>query len=282
MTPPSPSSTGGAMGHIELHGAPAWWCTVGKEQIEPRLKPPAWGRQGKWEGSPFMDPPLLFFAAHPLPRGHFLLLSPVPPPLRALGHASAQPYSEAGMGNGDAGAHTERGTRGVRRDGGPQGTAGSPAPWKHLFLPPPTPMQRCQTRHVYCHSVPCTQAGLSPSAPSGRILGRGGSAAPAPTLATRPLQTGAGGGGSRVGSRCQDPAAWLTEPKRCRGRGGKAARCELRRAAGNIPSWRGASMSHGWAGSLVMDTVGRKMPTFHLKHGLAKPKTWINWAVADL
>lgn len=148
--------------------------------------------------------------------------------------------------------------------------------------PPPTPMQRCQTHHVYCHSVPCTQAGLSPSAPSGRILGRGGSAAPAPTLATRPLQTGAGGGGSRVGSRCQDPAAWLTEPKRCRGRGEKAARCELRRAAGNIPSWRRASMSHGWAGSLVMDTVGRKMPTFHLKHGLAKPKTWINWAVADL
>lgn len=212
-----------------------------------------------------------------------MLLSPVPPPLRALGRASAQPYSEAGMGNGDAGAHTERGTRGVRRDGGPQGTTGSPAPWKHLFLPPPPPPCSAAKPTTYIATVsPAPRQGSAHRHPQVGFWGGGGSAAPAPTLATRPLQTGAGGGGSRVGSRCQDPAAWLTEPKRCRGRGGKAARCELRRAAGNIPSWRGASMSHGWAGSLVMDTVGRKMPTFHLKHGLAKPKTWINWAVADL
>lgn len=162
------------MGHIELHGAPAWWCTVGKEQIEPRLKPPAWGRQGKWEGSPFMDPPPSVFCCSPPPQGSLLLLSPVPPPLRALGRASAQPYSEAGMGNGDAGAHTERGTRGVRRDGGPQGTAGSPAPWKHLFLPPPPPCSAAKPTTYIATVSPAPRQGSAHRHPQVGFWGGGG------------------------------------------------------------------------------------------------------------
>lgn len=44
----------------------------------------------------------------------------------------------------------------------------------------------------------------------------------------------------------------------------------------------GLPRAPGRAASLMKDTVCRKMPTFHLKHGLVKPKIELGRALADL
>lgn len=221
--PPSPSSTGGATGHIELHGAPAWWCTVGKEQIEPRSKPPAQGGQEKWEGS-VHGPPPSDFAAHPLPRSHFCCShrshhrrEPSAVPVLSL-------TARQGWGMATLGRTQRAGPAGCAVTGVPRAPQVLLRHGSTFSCPPPTPMQRCQTHHVYCHSVPCTQAGLSPSAPSGRILGSGGVCSSCSHASDAPAADGCWWGGLPGGLPVPGPRSVAHRAKTLLRDGGKSSK----------------------------------------------------------
>jgi len=152
-------------------------------------------------------------------------------------------------GGGSAGAHTEPGMHGMCCNGG--GVPGAHRFSCTMEAPFPDP-------HAALLNPPRVLPSSYPSWHPQIILGGEGIQSSCTHTVVPTLQK------ALVG--------WLTAvPEHIQGWGNTIPElCAAPAAAGNI--LHGASMSHGWAGALRVDTVCRKMPTFHLKHGLAKPE----------